>query len=44
VLGKNGMERIIELNLNDEELGYFNTSVDSIRKELVTLSGITSKK
>ena len=43
VLGEKGMERVIELKLNEEELGYFNTSVDSIRQELVTLSEITSK-
>lgn len=43
VLGEKGMERVVELKLNEEELGYFNTSVESIRKELVTLSEITSK-
>ena len=43
VLGEKGMERVVELKLNEEELGYFNTSVESIRKELVTLNEITSK-
>jgi len=43
VLGKNGMERVIELELNEAELGFFNTSVAAIRKELVTLSEITSQ-
>ena len=43
VLGKNGMERVIELELNEAELGFFNTSVAAIRKELETLSEITSQ-
>ena len=43
VLGKNGMERVIELDLNEAELGFFNTSVAAIRKELETLSEITSQ-
>lgn len=43
VLGKNGMERVIELDLNEAEIGFFNTSVAAIRKELETLSEITSQ-
>ncbi len=43
VLGENGMEKVIELELNDTELNFFNTSVSSTRKELNTLSNITNK-
>jgi malate dehydrogenase len=43
VLGENGMERIIELELDENELIYFNKSVASIRKELTTLSNFTYK-
>ena len=43
VLGEYGMEKVIELELNDLELGYFNTSVASTREELATLSTITNK-
>ncbi|MCK5360738.1 MAG: malate dehydrogenase, partial [Gammaproteobacteria bacterium] len=43
VLGERGMEKIIELELNDTELNFFNKSVSSTREELITLSKITSK-
>jgi malate dehydrogenase len=43
VLGENGMEKIIELELNETELNFFNTSVASTREELITLGNITSK-
>jgi len=43
VLGEHGMEKVIELKLNEIELNFFNTSVASTREELITLSNITSK-
>ena len=31
VIGKNGVEKIIELQLNDEELELFNNSVQAVQ-------------
>jgi len=42
VLGQNGMERIIELQLNESEQGYFDASIKHIRGELETLKTITA--
>lgn len=42
VLGERGMEKIIELELNETEQDFFNTSVDSIRAELSTLSKLVN--
>ncbi len=38
VLGKQGMEKVISLELNDEEQGFFDQSVSAVRKDLETLS------
>ncbi|MEO1293863.1 MAG: malate dehydrogenase [Pseudomonadota bacterium] len=35
VIGEGGVEKIVEINLNEEETGMFNVSVDAV-KELVT--------
>ncbi|MED5531394.1 MAG: malate dehydrogenase, partial [Pseudomonadota bacterium] len=32
IIGKNGVERIIEIELNDAEAKYFDASVDSVKK------------
>lgn len=32
VIGKNGVEKIVEIQLNDEELAMFNNSVDAVKK------------
>ncbi|MDE6772562.1 MAG: malate dehydrogenase, partial [Muribaculaceae bacterium] len=32
VLGKNGIEKIVELELNDEEKELFNKSAEAVRK------------
>ena len=32
ILGRNGIEKIIELKLNDEEKAQLKTSADSVRK------------
>ena len=32
VIGKNGVERVIEIELNDTEVKYFDASVDSVKK------------
>jgi malate dehydrogenase len=37
ILGQGGMERVIELKLNDEERAMFDTSVAAVRKDLETL-------
>ncbi len=42
VLGKDGMEQVIQLELNESEQGYFDTSVSNIRSELQTRDSITS--
>lgn len=42
VLGKDGMEQIIQLDLNEAEQGYFDISVSNIRNELHTRKVITS--
>jgi len=34
IIGRNGIERIIELDLNEEEKSRFNTSVNTIRKAI----------
>ena len=33
-LGKNGVEKILELELNDEEKEWFNKGVDSVKNAL----------
>jgi malate dehydrogenase len=38
ILGQGGMERVIELELNDEERAMFDTSITAVRKDLKTLS------
>ncbi len=38
VLGKDGMEKVISLTLNEEEQGFFDQSVTAVRKDLQTLS------
>ena len=35
VVGKNGVEKILELELNDEEKEWFNKGVDSVKKCIV---------
>jgi malate/lactate dehydrogenase len=42
VLGEHGMEKIVELDLNETEQNFFNTSVSTIRKELSTLSDLVN--
>jgi len=37
VLGKNGMEKVIELEFNDEERQAFNKSVDMVKKDIELL-------
>ena len=32
IIGKNGVEKIVELNLNDEEKNNFNKSIDAVRE------------
>ena len=34
VIGKNGVEKIVELELNDEEKEWFNKGVDSVKNAL----------
>ena len=34
VIGKNGVEKIIELELNDEEKEWFNNGIDSVKNAL----------
>ena len=34
VIGKNGVEKIIELELNDKEKEWFNKGVDSVKNAL----------
>ena len=34
VIGKNGVEKIVELELNDEEKEWFNKGVDSVKSAL----------
>lgn len=40
VLGKDGMERVISLELNSEEQENFSQSVAAVQKDLVTLAGL----
>ncbi len=37
VLGSGGMERVVELDLNDEELGHFRRSAENVRADLARL-------
>jgi malate dehydrogenase len=39
ILGRTGMEKVLELPLNEDELTRFTASVDSIRADLETLKG-----
>lgn len=39
-LGTNGMEKVVELELNDEERGMLSTSVDAVRSLVTTLEGL----
>ena len=34
VIGKNGVEKIVELELNDEEKEWFNKGIDSVKNAL----------
>jgi malate dehydrogenase len=38
VIGKNGVEKIIELELNDEEKDWFRKSVDSVKNAISSVS------
>jgi malate dehydrogenase len=40
ILGKNGIERIIELDLNDEERALLNESADHVREVMAVLDGM----
>lgn len=37
VLGRNGVEKVIELNLNEKDKAEFDKSIQSVRKDLATL-------
>jgi malate dehydrogenase len=41
IIGKNGVDKIIELDLNESELVEFNNSVDAVRSMNSTLSSHT---
>ena len=41
IIGKNGVDEIIELDLNESELVEFNNSVDAVRSMNSTLSSHT---
>jgi len=40
VLGKNGMEKIISIELNESEQANFESSVAAVKKDMVTLAGL----
>jgi malate dehydrogenase len=44
ILGENGMEQVIELDLNETERGYFNASLDHVRHELEILKELTASQ
>lgn len=44
ILGENGMEQVIELDLNEAERGYFNASLDHVRHELEILRELTANQ
>jgi malate dehydrogenase len=43
VLGKNGIEQIIELKLNDEEMAMMKTSEGHVREVMVVLDELNKK-
>ncbi|VAW56698.1 Malate dehydrogenase [hydrothermal vent metagenome] len=40
VLGKDGMEKVISLDLNEEEKGHFDQSVEAVKKDMKTLAAL----
>ncbi len=40
VLGKNGMEKVIGLTLNEEEQANFEQSVEAVKKDMITLASL----
>lgn len=44
ILGKNGIEKIIELDLNDEEKALLNTSRDHVKEVMQVLDNLNSKQ
>ena len=43
VLGENGVEQIIDLNLNDKELELLHNSADAVRKQMMILDNLQKK-
>ena len=40
MLGKNGIEKIVEFDLNDEEKALFEKSAEAVRKTNAALAGV----